>query len=55
MFGLRRYIRECGKFKTCTVIFMDDELGNCSKGFGDLIVFGMYLGTFDDYRVDLLK
>ena len=55
MFGLGRYLRDCGKFKICNFIFMDYALGNCSKGFGDNTVFGMYLGIFEAYRVDLLK
>ena len=55
VFGLRLFIRDCDRFKTCAVIFMDDRLGNFSKGFGYCVVFSMYLGIFDDYIVELLK
>ena len=34
---------------------MDNGLGNYSKGFGDCMVLGMYLGGFEDYIVDLLN
>ena len=55
VFGLRIYISDCVKFKTCDVILMDDGLGNCSKVFVDCMVFSMYLGIFEDYGVDLPK
>ena len=55
VFCLRIYLRYCGKFKACAVIFMDDGLGKFSKVFEDRTVFSMYLGRFEDYRVDLLK
>ena len=55
MFGLSRYLRDCGKFKTCAVIFMENGLVNCSKGFGYCMIFIMYLGIFEDHRVDLLN
>ena len=41
VFGSNRYFRDCGKFKTFNVIFVDDGLGNFSKGFGDSTVFSM--------------
>ena len=46
VFGLRGYIRECGKFKTSNVNFMYNVLGGCSKGFVDRTVFIMYLRRF---------
>ena len=55
VFGSRIYLRDCGKFKTCIVIFMEYGSGNCSKQFVNRTVFSMYLGIFDDYRVDFLK
>ena len=56
VFGLRRYVRNCGKFKTYAVILMDNGLGGGGyKGFRDRTVLIMCLVRFDDYRVDLLK
>ena len=55
VFDLRRYIRDCGNFKTCAVIFVGNGLGNCSKGFGNCTTFIMYLIIFEEYIVDLLK
>ena len=55
VFGLNIYLRDCGKFKTRAVIFMGNDLRNCSKVFGDRTVFSIYLGIFEDYRVELLK
>ena len=55
VFGLRIYPRDCGKLKTCAVIFIDDVLWNFSKGFGYCTVFSMYLIRNEDYRVDPLK
>ena len=55
LFGLRRYLREYGNFKTCAVIFIGDGLGNSSKGIVDRMIFSKYLRIFEDYRVDLLK
>ena len=55
VFGLSRYIRYCGKFNIYNIIFVDNGLGNCSKGFGYRTVFSIYLVRFKDYIVDLLK
>ena len=54
-FGSRRYVRECGNFKTWSIIFVENGLVNCSKSFGDCTVFGIYLRIFVEYIVDLLN
>ena len=35
------------------LIFMDNGLGNCPKGFRDRTLFCTYLGKFNDYRVNI--
>ena len=50
-----RYLRYSGKFETWAFIFMNDGLGNCSKGYGDCKVLSMYVRRFEEYIVDLFK